>query len=252
MSKPQDRPATSHHARISCELRQWIVDGSWQPGHPLPRETDLAERYGVSRMTMNKVLTQLTREGYLVRRKRSGTFVAQPRGQSAVMEINDIAQEVAALGWPYAWQLALCDQRAVSEAEAATLDMPIEGLNGPTLYLEGLHLAQGAPFCLEARAINLGVVPQSADQDFATEVPGQWLLRTMPFSAANHRVRAIVAAGRDARALNVPPGTACLEVLRKTRIEHTWVTHVRLLYPGDAHQLVADFAPTLGAGGTPA
>lgn len=248
MTTTQNRPTASHHARISGEMRQWIVDGSWQPGHALPRETDLADRYGVSRMTMNKVLTQLTSEGYLVRRKRSGTFVAQPRGQSAVMEINDIEQEVMALGGVYAWQLSLHETRDLTEAEATALDMAGVGQVGLTLYLEGLHLARDAPFCLETRAINLEVVPQATAQDFAVEVPGQWLLRTMPFSAASHRVRAINAAGRDARLLAVPAGTACLEILRKTRIDQNWVTHVRLLYPGEAHQLVADFTPRVGLG----
>lgn len=250
MPTPRPTPGASHHARISREMRQWIVDGTWPPGHALARETDLAQRYGVSRMTMNKVLTQLTAEGYLVRRKRSGTFVAQPRGQSAVMEINDIAQEVAALGWPYDWHLTTHMHRPLTEAEAAMLDMAPGDQAGHALYLEGTHMGRATPFCLEQRAIHLAAVPQAGAQDFAVVVPGQWLLRTMPFSTASHRVRAINATLRDARSLAVPPGTACLEVLRKTRIDQTWVTHVRLLYPGEAHQLMADFAPGLGLGGS--
>lgn len=237
------RKATeSHHSRIIAALRQSIVDGSLPPGHQFPKETELADQYGVSRMTMNKVLTQLTGEGYLVRRKRSGTFVAQPRGQAAVMEINDIEQEVASLGLAYAWQLGTIAIRPPDEAERSILGMA-PGPCGRTLVLEGLHLARGEPFCLELRAINLDAVPEAEGRDFGQIVPGQWLLRSMPFSAANHRVRAINAAGRDARLLNVAVGTACLEILRKTRIEQSWVTHVRLLYPGEVHQLVADFAP---------
>jgi GntR family histidine utilization transcriptional repressor len=103
------------HARITEDMRQNILKGDWQPGRPLPRETDLAEAYGVSRMTMNKVLTKLSKEGLLVRRKRSGTFVAQPRAQSAVMEINDIAQEVAALGMSYEWRRLETQQRPMSD-----------------------------------------------------------------------------------------------------------------------------------------
>ena len=230
-------------------LRQSIVAGDLSPGHQLPKETELAEQHGVSRMTMNKVLTQLTSEGYLVRRKRSGTFVAQPRGQAAVMEINDLEQEVAELGHEYAWRLNSCESRGLTGSERSILDMPAEE-GGRKLVIEGLHLAQGEPFCLELRAINLDAAPAAAAQDFGKVVPGQWLLRSMPFSAANHRVRAINAAGRDAKMLDIAVGTACLEILRQTRIERTWVTRVRLLYPGAVHQLVADFAPRLAASDT--
>ena len=237
----------SLYSRILADMRRQVLGGHWAPGMQLSKETELAERYGVSRMTMNNVLTQLAREGFLVRRKRSGTFIAQPRGQSAVMEITDIEQEVAQLGLPYRWKLISLEQRSLSAAEVSLLNMPAGDAGGSILFLKGLHLAREEPFCLEMRAIHLIVVPQAAAQDFAMLVPGQWLLRTMPFSAASHRVRAINATGRDAKALDIESGTACLEILRRTMSGKNWVTYVRLLYPGELHQLVADFAPRPGS-----
>lgn len=242
------RTGETHHARIFAALRQAIVEGTLPPGHQLPRETELALQYGVSRMTMNKVLTQLTGQGYLIRRKRSGTFVARPRAQAAVMEINDVEQEVGRLGLGYAWRLDTCEARGLTEAERSRLDLP-QSAGGRTLVVEGVHLARELPFCLEERAINLSAVGAAASQDFAVVVPGQWLLRSMPFSGATHRIRSINAGGRDARRLGIADGAACLEIFRKTRIGADWVTHVRLLYPGEMHQLVADFTPR-GAAGT--
>lgn len=241
------KPKESHYARILVDMRQQILGGHWTPGLQLPKETDLADRHGVSRMTMNKVLTQLTREGLLMRRKRSGTFVAQQRGQSAVMEITDIEQEVTQLGLPYRWMLLSLQQRSLTAAETSALAIPAGEDGGQVLFLKGLHLAREEPFCFEMRAIHLGAVPQAAVQDFGVLVPGQWLLRTMPFSAASHRVRAINATGQDAKSLGIETGAACLEILRRTMIGKDWVTHVRLLYPGEIHQLVADFAPRPGA-----
>lgn len=237
------KPAETHHARILEEMRNNIVDGVWEPGFRLPKETELATQYGVSRMTMNKVLTQLSREGFLIRRKRSGTFVAQPRAQSAVMEINDIAQEVAELGFDYEWRLSEQELRPLGRVDCRMLDIDDDRMDAQVLFLDGLHMARGAPFCLETRVIDTAMVPAALQEDFKTTVPGQWLLKTMPFSSARHRVRAINVAGQDAKHLGLPVGTACLEILRKTRIEQSWVTHVRLLYPGEAHQLIADFAP---------
>ena len=46
------------------------------PEARLPGDRDLAREYNVAFMTLNKVMMELTREGYLVRRPRQGTFVA--------------------------------------------------------------------------------------------------------------------------------------------------------------------------------
>jgi GntR family histidine utilization transcriptional repressor len=245
------KPVLTQHARIIEDIRRNILNGDWQPGHQLPKETDLADSYGVSRMTMNKVMTQLSREGYVVRRKRSGTVVAQRRAQSAVMEITDIAQEVAARGLRYEWRLFGAQRRVLNDSEAILLDLEDGAKGRNLLFISGLHLAEGEPFCMEIRAIDPAVVPAVLNEDFTMTVPGQWLLKSMPFSAAAHRIRAVSCSGRDAKHLELPLGSPCLEVLRKTKLDRNWVTHVRLLYPGEAHQLLAEFTPRMTPRMTP-
>jgi GntR family histidine utilization transcriptional repressor len=238
-----DRGAGSLHTRIRDDIRARILEGSWAPGDRLARETELAAAYGVSRMTMNKALNQLAQEGYLVRRKRGGTFVARERTQSAVLAIGTIAEEVAALGRAYRWQLLDRDRRYLVPADLHRLGVRRRVVEEETVVLSGLHLADEAPFCLETRAINLDAVPGAAQAEFATEVPGQWLLRTMPWTTARHQVRAVNVTGGEARALGLGDGAAGLEILRKTQHGGDWVTYVRMLYPGEAHQLVAEFGP---------
>lgn len=241
------QPAETLHSRILDAFRSKIVDGIWPAGHQLPKETELAEQHGVSRMTMNKVLTQLAQEGFVVRRKRSGTFVAQARVQSAIMEISNIAEEVAALGRPHRWQLLTRERRHLHPADLRLLGVQRPAVDDEVLFLQGVHYAGDQPFCLETRAINLTAVPDAADQDFAVEPAGKWLLRLMPWTSARHQVRAVNIAGREAKLLSLPVGAACMDILRKTGIEGTWVTYARLLYPGEAHQLVAEFEPRAAA-----
>ncbi len=47
-------------------------------------------------MTINRALRELTDEGWLVRLQGVGTFVAEPKGQSALFEVRSIAEEIAA------------------------------------------------------------------------------------------------------------------------------------------------------------
>lgn len=237
---PSSRTLTRHEAILGA-LKDKILDGSWPPGHKLPFETDLALEFDVSRMTMNKVLTQLTREGFLVRRRRLGTFVATPRAQSAVMEITDIQSEVRALGLEYRWRLDDRATRPPSNAERSEIGDDAD--DAEILSLEGVHYAGRTPFCLEERLINLAAAPDAVRQDFSDTVPGTWLLSRIPWTAAEHRISAMNASGRVAEALALPEGEACLQVSRRTEIAGRWVTMARQTYPGARHQLLAQFEP---------
>src|SRR5262250_3256667 len=48
-------------------------------GDAIPSERQLSADFGVSRLTVRAALDDLVREGYLLRRRGSGTFVAQPK-----------------------------------------------------------------------------------------------------------------------------------------------------------------------------
>lgn len=235
--------AGTRHGQILEDIRAKIITGEWEPGFQLDKETDMAVRYGVSRMTMNKVLTQLAQDGFVLRRKRGGTFVAKTRAQSAVLEISSIKDEVAALGKRHGWRLTNSETRVLDSGDLKLLGVRRDTLPETARVLTGVHLADDAPFCLETRAISLSIVPDAATFDFSQTVPGGWLLQTMPWTSARHSIRAINAMGRDARDLNVAVGTACLEILRKTEIGGQWVTFARLLYSGEDHQLTAEFEP---------
>ncbi|KHG49472.1 histidine utilization repressor domain protein [Enterobacter hormaechei subsp. xiangfangensis] len=54
----------------------------------------ISEKTPPARMTINRALRELTDEGLLVRLQGVGTFVAEPKGQSALFEIRSIADEI--------------------------------------------------------------------------------------------------------------------------------------------------------------
>ncbi|PTM93611.1 histidine utilization repressor [Mycoplana dimorpha] len=226
--------------RIQEEIEGRIVSGDWPPGYRIPFEVDLAAQYGCSRMTVNKVLTRLASAGLLERRRRSGTVVTRPVAQSAVLEIHDIESEVKSLNLPYDYQLVRRVQRKFRAADAARLALPP---SASILELHCIHLAGRKPFCHEDRIINLDAVPDAAEVDFTGTAPGPWLINQVPWSTAEHLIRAVAAGEDQAKALEIAPGTACLVVERRTWNDIGMITHVRLTYPGDRHALVAQFSP---------
>lgn len=231
----------SLHQRILRDIEGRILSGEWPPGFRIPFEIDLAEQYKCSRMTVNKALSQLAKTGLIERRRKAGSYVTQPRSQSAVLEIRDIKLEVQTLGLAYEYQLIDKTRRRSTVEDRARLS-----LHGaaPVLAVFCVHSAGGRPFCIEERVINLTAVPDAVEEDFKDVAPGPWLLNRVPWSAAEHTIRAVSADASVAAKLRIPVGTACLMVERRTWSNGCYVTHVRLIYPGERHALVATFTPS--------
>ncbi|WP_245433450.1 histidine utilization repressor [Rhizobium anhuiense] len=231
----------SLHQRILGDIENRILSGEWQPGFRIPFEVALAKQYKCSRMTVNKALTQLAKTGLIERRRKSGSYVTQPRAQSAVLEIRDIKLEVQSLGLAYHFKLAAKSQRRSSAEDRQRLGLDVAS---PVLDIRCTHFAGSRPFCVEHRLINLTAVPDAAAETFEEEAPGQWLLNRVPWSAAEHTIRAVSADDVVATSLGIPIGTACLMVERRTWSNGANVTHVHLIYPGEQHSLVASFTPS--------
>lgn len=231
----------SLHERIIADVEGRIMSGKWPPGHRIPFEHELTLDYACSRMTVNKALGELVKKGLIERRRRSGSFVTQPHAQSAVLEIHDIKREVQALGSIYAYRLDSRELRKATAEDRALLELKA---GASVMALTCRHFTGDAPFCLEDRVINVAAVPEAREADFTEVGPGSWLLQMVPWSAAEHRIRAVSADRRVAEALAIPSGTACLVVERRTWNGSNYITHVTVTYPGDRHELVAQFLPS--------
>ena len=231
----------SLHERILGDVEGRILSGEWPPGYRIPFEHELTEQYSCSRMTVNKALSELVKKGLIERRRRSGSFVTHPQVQSLVMEIHDIPREVQALGLDYEYRLVSIEKRPYRSGDRPRLDL---ASGAPILDITSCHLAGGLPFCFEERLINLAAVPEAASADFSAHPPGSWLLGQVPWSAAEHRIRAISADRHAAEMLDLALGTACLVIERRTWSNDGHITHVRLTYPGERHELVAQFSPS--------
>jgi GntR family histidine utilization transcriptional repressor len=233
--------ALSLHQRILGDIRDGILSGASPPGSRIPFEHELQARYGCSRMTVSKVMTELAGAKLIERRRKRGSFVLRPLAQSAVLEIQDMRAEVTALGRPYRHEIVLRRKRRSTREDRERLGLAAPG---PVLALTCRHFAGSRPFCLEERLINLEAVPAASAESFSEIAPGAWLVSRVPWSAAEHKIRALAAAPATALALDILPGAACLTIERRTWRAERSVTFVRLIYPGNEHELVARFTPS--------
>ncbi|MER3472915.1 MAG: hypothetical protein C4335_02530 [Armatimonadota bacterium] len=64
--------------QIADAIRAQIEGGKLAPGTPLPSETELAQQFGVCRVTAHRAMFELQRLGLVVRKRKLGTYVAEP------------------------------------------------------------------------------------------------------------------------------------------------------------------------------
>jgi GntR family histidine utilization transcriptional repressor len=231
------------YQRIRGEIEELIRSGAWTPGRKVPSEIELMSQFDCSRMTVNKAMSALAKEGLIVRRRRAGSFVARPRVHSTVLDIPDIQAEIVARGDVYRFDLLDLRRR---KAKAGDADETALAAGGELLALRGLHIGGDRPFALEDRLISLAAVPQAAGLDFAEESPGAWLLHHVPWTEAENRISAVGADPATADLMALDPGAALLAVERRTWRSGAPVTWVRQLFPGEAYDLVARFGRARG------
>ena len=70
--------AETLYRKIYDDLLAGIQDGTFREGDRLPSEKELADQYGVSRITSKKALEMLADKGHVFRRPGRGTFVSAP------------------------------------------------------------------------------------------------------------------------------------------------------------------------------
>jgi GntR family transcriptional regulator len=88
------------HAQAEMLLRQLIQEEDYQNGKVLPNEVELAKKLAISRTTLRQSINKLVFEGLLVRKKRSGTRVAQNAVSSKSNNWLSFSQEMKLRGIP--------------------------------------------------------------------------------------------------------------------------------------------------------
>lgn len=67
--------STPKYRQVLEELKDAITSGKYGPGDRLPSENDLVQRFGTSRVTVNRALRELQLGGVIDRRAGSGSYV---------------------------------------------------------------------------------------------------------------------------------------------------------------------------------
>ncbi|HEU4850780.1 MAG TPA: histidine utilization repressor [Telluria sp.] len=231
--------ATPIFQQIKDYLIGEIATGRWKEGDVIPSEQALVKQFGVSRMTVNRAVRELTAEQVLTRRQGSGTFVAPLKVQATLLEIRSIADEIRARGHTHRSSLQLLERTTADDALAARFDMAA----GATLFHSVIvHFENEQPIQVEDRWVNPACAPDYMQQHFTQVTPNEYLSAVAPLQSATYSVEALPPPPAVAAMLGMRAGECCLVLQRSTRGLGKVASYVTMWHPGHRYQ----FAGSVG------
>jgi len=226
------------YQQLNNQLRSLITSGEWGAGVKFLTERQVCDRFGVSRATANKALSNLVSEGVLEFRKGIGTFVrgmALDYNLRALMSFTDITLAAGKSPTTQVLQFETLPSSDVLDDVPDILAVsPAESL----YYMERLRLADGVPVILEKRYVVAQHCPGLAEGDLHESLYRVWTDKYhLPIEGADESIRAVNIRSADARALKVREGTAGMlisSVGHLTGQRPLWSE--RTLYRGDSYE----------------
>lgn len=230
-----ERPAFK---RIKAHVLSQIQAGIWKEGDAIPSEQALASEFGVARMTANRALRELSDDRILVRVQGSGTFVAQQKFQSTLVEIRSIAEEVQSRGHLHRSELQGLERVKASGNLAADFDLAV----GKALFHSVVvHFENDLPIQVEDRFVNPAVAPDYMQIDFCRTTANEYLMHAAPLSGVRYRIEAMMPMPEIATMLHIDAVQPCLVLRRQTLSRGQVASVATLWHPANRYQFTGGF-----------
>lgn len=210
-------------------------------GNAIPAERQLGLDLGVSRLTVRAAIDELVREGYLVRRRGSGTFVAEPKVAKGI-DITSFSDDMRARGLtPGSRTLDLRVELAGARLGRILHVSPSEEI----VAVKRLRFADDEPMAIELLHTRASLVPglsaadleQNSFYDLLADRYGITIV------GGTQTVEPTVTNEEESRVLGVPLHSPALLFERVTRASTGDVVEfTNSTYRGDRYRIVTEIS----------
>ena len=224
--------------RIKDYIQSEIRLGHWREGDVIPTEQALSKQFEVSRMTVNRALRELTAEQIIIRVQGSGTFVAQQKYKSTLIQVKNIAQEIKERGHAHRSELLCLERCKANKVQSMQFEV---NLNHLLFHSVIMHLENEIPIQIEDRWVNSVVAPDYMHQDFYSITPNEYLMKAAPLQGADYSIEACIAPENIAEMLSISNKEPCLVLNRVTKSMEQIASIATMWHPGHRYQFTGSF-----------
>lgn len=212
---------------VRDEVKRRIESRIWPQGSLLPTETQLAEEFNCARATVNRALRELADQGFVERKRKSGTRVKKEPSRNAKLELLLARQMVQNQNADYRYALV---ERNVELSPGWLASQLGVAYDARVLNLTCMHYADNRPFQLEERWINIEAVPEIEDANLTDSGPHEWLLNAAPFNEAEVSFSAVSADSRLTEFMGTTAGTSMIQMEKTTWKDDTPLSFARITH----------------------
>jgi GntR family histidine utilization transcriptional repressor len=223
---------------IKTHVLAKIHEGVWTEGEAIPSEEALAREFGVSRMTVNRAIRELSDEQIVERIQGSGTYVAQQKYQSTLVEIRNIADEIAARGHTHRSELHRLERMKAGEALGRRIGLQADQV---LFHSVVVHFENEQPIQVEDRHVNPKVAPDYLAQDFSSLTPNAYLMRVAPLQGVHFEIEACLPPSHVREMLHMLAAEPCLVVHRQTQSKGLVASVATLWHPASRYRFTGHF-----------
>ena len=211
-------------------------------GDPIPPERLLCDRFGVSRMTLRRAVDDIVREGHLVRRQGSGTYVAAPK-LTQPLTMTSFSDEMRQRGMrPTSRTLSMTRTSAGPRIGRRLLISPSD----PVVRIARLRLADDVPMAIEVVYLPDLLIPGIGPKDIDDGSLYELLARRydLVVAAGTQTIEPTVTNEEESQALEVPIHSPAFLFRRTTRTsDDVIVESTRAIYRGDRYTISTELTP---------
>jgi GntR family histidine utilization transcriptional repressor len=233
----------ARYQQLKAHILESIQAGRLRPRDRVPSEQELVRRFGVSRMTANRALRELARDGVVVRHTGVGTFVAEGLARSHALTVRNIADEIRERGHAHRSRVAVMEELTASREIAARLRLRPGASVFHSLIV---HFEDDLPIQVEDRHVCAHAAPDYPAQDFTRMTPNEYLTKVAPLQTVEHQIRAENPGRRIRSMLRMAADEPCLVIHRRSWSAGRPVSFAHLYHPGSRYELTAGAPPENG------
>ncbi len=225
------------YAQLKEELIAAIARGELAPGDRLPSQRELAERHGMSHMTVRHAIDELCHEGVVYVIPGKGLYVAQPKLDAESDPLLSFTEEMTRRGQKASSQVLGAEMVAASTVLARTLGLEV---GARLVRLARLRLVDGMPMALQTSYLPHVLCPGLLEHDLGRSSLYEVLRSVYGLHLARSRrtAEAMLADAESAAALGLTRPAALLVVDQITYLDSgAAVEFSRTAYRGDLYRL---------------
>lgn len=198
---------------VMDDIRQHIEDGTYPAYSQLPPISQLCEQYAVSKITVKKAMDELEAEGYISRRRGSGSFVkrTQPRGKGEFSgQMEGFMREHRARDEKVTSKVIDFSVIHPSVLVARALDIDVDAF---VYHIIRVRLADDKPLAIEYTHMPIDVIPdlkaRTLEASIYSYIEDELGLK---IASAHRTIRACLPSELEQRELKAKKNDPLLEV----------------------------------------